>query len=685
MKVEAKSKVYQKNELTESCHLKHAFDESFKKDKKTVNELREEKKYLENIIESSLDPIVITDCKGYIKKINRSFLKLIGCIGKKEVYGKHISVFAPAEEGTYRSVTGESVRIDKEFFDNVKKMASRLVEGGRITNWEIYFIRSDNMIIPIEENVVYLYGEKGNKTGAVGILRDITERKKTERILQKTKEFLENVLESSRDGILIADRRGVIVSVNSAMERMTGLTKKQLTGKHASSLVVDERDMRKHILSKTSALFKRGFCSYEAKHKKDDGTSIDVECNVSVTRDDSGDIIGGISIIRDISDRNKMERQLRHSHKMEAVGTLAGGIAHDFNNILAAIVGFAEMALHHLPEKNRAGMDLDQVLKAAYRGEALVDQILAFSRQNERGRKPTRLKYIIKEVLKLLRATLPVTIELQYNMESDATVMADPTQIHQLMMNLCINAANAMREKGGILQITLSSVIIDSARAEEFPDLSSGLYIELMVSDTGSGIDPKIVDRIFDPFFTTKKLGEGTGMGLSVALGIVKSHAGEIFIDNIPGKGCTFHVLLPAVKEVTEKTADQNRSIPTGNERILFVDDEEALVEMAKKMLNSLGYEVVAEKNSIQALEVFQKDPFKFDLVITDQTMPHMTGYNMAEQLLCIRPDIPIILCTGFSETVPPEKALKLGIREYIKKPLNRRLIAETIRSALTT
>ncbi|MBW1740158.1 MAG: response regulator [Deltaproteobacteria bacterium] len=382
----------------------------------------------------------------------------------------------------------------------------------------------------------------------------------------------------------------------------------------------------------------------------------------------------------------KLQAQLQQAQKMEAMGTLAGGIAHDFNNILFAILGFAEMTRDDMPEGSLARANLEEVITAAKRARDLVQQMLTFSRQVDQERKPLQIHLIVKEVLKLLRASLPTTIEIRQNIQSQSsTILADPTQIHQVMMNLCTNAYYAMRERGGVLEVSLSEIDVD-LDAEALPqhlDMKPGPYVKLTVSDTGPGMEPAVLERIFDPYFTTKGLGEGTGMGLAVVHGIVKGHGGGITVHSKLGQGTTFHVYLPRFESAVAPEARTAEPIPKGKEHILFVDDEEQLVRMAHQALKRLGYEVTVRTSSVEALEAFRAQPDKFDIVITDQTMPNMTGIGLAKELLRIRPDIPIILCTGFSEAITPERAKAMGIREFIMKPIVTSDIAKSIRRVL--
>jgi CheY-like chemotaxis protein len=382
-----------------------------------------------------------------------------------------------------------------------------------------------------------------------------------------------------------------------------------------------------------------------------------------------------------------MEEQLRQTQKMEAIGTLAGGIAHDFNNILGAIIGYTELAQATVAPGGETMQNLEQVLKAADRAKELVLQILAFSRKTDSVRKPVQVHAILHEAVKLLRASIPATIDIrQVITPGNDTVIADPTQLHQIIMNLCTNAAQAMQETGGVgmLELRLFPFLLDADDARAYGDLQPGAYVQLIVRDTGPGIAQEHRARIFDPFFTTKEVGKGTGMGLAVVHGIVKSHGGAIKVYSEPGQGTAFHIVLPCkTEEPPMDEVEELAPLPHGRERILLIDDEEMLLVIGKNMLESLDYKVTTAQGSIEALAVFRGGSGTFDLIITDQTMPAMTGDSLARQCLQIRPDIPIILCSGYSEMITEKTVQQMGIRAYLLKPLSRRVLAETIRKVL--
>jgi len=385
------------------------------------------------------------------------------------------------------------------------------------------------------------------------------------------------------------------------------------------------------------------------------------------------------------AERLKTEAQLRQSQKMEAVGTLAGGIAHDFNNILSAIIGFTELSMLEIEEGSQLRENLEQVFRAGKRARDMVKQILAFSRQSEHERKPIAVNPIVKEALKMLRASLPTTIEIRQDIaENSPIIEADATQLHQVLMNLCTNAAHAMRAEGGILEVRVGRVDVASAATSPHAELGPGVYLELIVRDTGHGIAKEHLSRIFDPYFSTKDKSEGTGLGLAVVEGIVKAHGGAITVESTVGAGTTFAIYLPRIhKSANEKSAPLTSSLATGHERILLVDDEMALVEIGKQLLTRLGYQTETRTSSVEALALFRDNPQRFDLVISDMTMPNLTGDKLAREMMALRPDIPIILCTGYSERMTEARAMAMGIKAFIMKPLVVGDLAAVIRKVL--
>ncbi len=523
--------------------------------------------------------------------------------------------------------------------------------------------------------------------------QELNERIHAETALRESEKRFRTVLETNPDPVVLYDLMGRVVYFNPAFTRVFGWELEERLGKTMEIFVPEE------VRAETKAAVEKLMSGqkvpvFETRRYTKSGNTIPISITGAVYPDQSGKPAGSVINLRDITaqikaqeEKTKLEKQLRRAQKMEALGTLAGGVAHDFNNILQAIIGFSELArIKHL-EDSAFQQDMKQVIKAGSRAKELVDQILAFSRQVETQFVPFEIRLIIKEALKLLRASLPATIEIQPHMaveEGEDIIKADPTQIHQVLMNLCTNASHAMRDKGGELIVRLTKAHKEEVRADLQNDRSSNSYLKLTISDTGTGMAPEVLERIFDPYFTTKEKGEGTGLGLAVVHGIVKSHQGSIRVESKPDQGTHFHVYLPTVgAKETEASKAAVENVPTGHERILFVDDEQILVDLCRQMLAELGYQVVATTSSIEALEHFRAAPDSFDLVITDQTMPQMTGTSLAVELMRIRPDIPMILCTGYSEFITAEKAKALGFKAFVKKPFLEFGFAITIREVL--
>ncbi|MHC4363384.1 MAG: ATP-binding protein, partial [Planctomycetota bacterium] len=386
------------------------------------------------------------------------------------------------------------------------------------------------------------------------------------------------------------------------------------------------------------------------------------------------------------NEKIELEVQLSQQQKMQAIGTLAGGIAHDFNNILAAMQGYLELSLDDLSDEIAVRDHLEKMVACVNRATKLVRQILTFSRKNEQEqeKEPVQISSIVREVHGMLRSSLPTTIKFKRKIQADASiVMANPTQLHQVLVNLCTNASRAMRNAGGVLEVILKDVDLKSETRVGDELLEPGPYVKITVTDTGCGMDKEVLERIFEPFFTTRNVDEGTGLGLSVVHGIIKSHNGAIAVSSTPGEGTTFEIFLPKIGSVEIQEPQSSGQLTRDKEVILLVDDEEVMVDVTRQILDRLGYEVIAKTNSVDALEAFQEEPGKFDLVITDQIMPNMTGTQLAEKLISIRPDISIILCSGFPENVTPEQLESIGIKEFILKPVTRQEIAKIIRREL--
>jgi PAS domain S-box-containing protein len=401
--------------------------------------------------------------------------------------------------------------------------------------------------------------------------------------------------------------------------------------------------------------------------------------------DEAGNPFKVIGVVQDITDRKKMEERLQHAQKIEAIGNLAGGIAHDFNNILSPIIGYAELLMSSLPDNSFEGESAQRILKAGRRGSALVKQILAFSRQSEHKMIPVQMKSIVQEVIKLGRSTIPANIEIIQNIEGDCgQVLADPTQLYQVAMNLLTNSLQAIGQSDGVISIELKEIELESSR-DGADGLKSGSYAMLSVSDTGYGIEPEVIGNIFEPYFTTKEQGKGTGLGLAVVYGIVKAHQGDIRVYSELGQGTSFSVFLPILKKSPGEvvTAVESSLYPTGSERLLVVDDEQAIVDLETHILRRLGYHVTALTSSVEALKAFAIQPEEFDLVITDMTMPQMTGDQLIDEIHAISPEIPVIVCTGFNEKMQKTTAADMGAHMFLTKPVSRSELAMAIRDAL--
>lgn len=497
---------------------------------------------------------------------------------------------------------------------------------------------------------------------------------------------LATAIEQAAEAIFMADAQWLFTYVNPAFEQMSGYARDAVLGQNTAILRDNTRDPDSYD-SLRGAVGRDKVWSGRISTRKKDGSFFESETTVSSVLDAKGTIINYVFILRDVTHELKMERELRQSQKMEAIGTLAGGIAHDFNNILTAIMGYTEMAQNKITNNDSMARDLVRVQEASTRAKELVRQILTFSRQGEQERKPVQMATVIEEVLKLLRSTLPTTIEIHQNITTSpdgGMVMADPTQIHQVLMNLGTNAAHAMRGHGGVLSVSLSDINADASLVALHPDLPPGPCVRLTIGDTGHGMEADVKERIFDPYFTTKKVGEGTGIGLAVVQGIIRSHSGAISVYSEPEKGTTFHIFLPKITDKTTRAAHTDDSLCGGSERILFVDDECVLVELGQELLEALGYNVTARTSSREALELFRAKPDDFDLVITDMTMPGLTGRELAGELLKICPDIPIIMCSGFTEFINANEARDAGIREFLMKPYVTSRMAQVIRKALS-
>jgi PAS domain S-box-containing protein len=507
--------------------------------------------------------------------------------------------------------------------------------------------------------------------------------------IQKEYRLLASVIEQAKECILLIDSKGVIQYVNPAVTTINGRSPFDMIGHNINTMACQEPERQLYdAIQKAS--FQEEHISDLFQYQQDNGVMLELDVITWSVSDSLGNIISHVALIRDVSYEMQLENQLRRAQRMEAIGTLAGGIAHDFNNTLASVITCTEMALEESLEGSTLRELLDIVLKSGLRGKNLVKQILTFSRQGEQKRQDVRVDLVVNECLKLLRATLTPSIEIRLHIDKNiGLVFADPTQIQQIVMNLCTNAVHAMRgQSHGEMDIWLDNVDIEQFAVTKFVNLLPGRYLCLSVRDNGHGMDEKTIDRIFDPFFSTKGQSEGTGLGLSVIHGIVSNHGGAITVESKPDQGSQFKVYLPSLDKSTNVTTDtSSMPIISGTECILLVDDEEDLVFGTERMLKQLGYKVIARTDPLVALQLFSAEPERFDLIITDQAMPHMNGTELARKLTRIRPDIPVILCTGY-DTVSSGDTNDIGetaefINELALKPLIREEIASMIRRVL--
>jgi len=623
--------------------------------------IREQAAYTRRLIEAGLDPLVTISPDGEITDVNKATETATG-FPRERLIGSDFSYYftdpAKAKEGL------------REAF-----------QRGSVRDYPLALRHASGRVIEVLYNATVYRNEAGEVEGIFAAARDITDRKAAEQERLRLAMAFDQVAE----GISIVDLDGRIVSANPAFAEHHGLPHGEVGGRSLSDILqIADRD-RETLFRLGDALRLGTAWNWHVTQSTADGYLREIELTVSPVRDESGRLTSSIVIERDVTQETKLQKKIRERQKMEALGTLAGGIAHDFNNILLPIVINTELMLNQEAKDSPSTRRLSQVLEAAHRGKDMVRQIIAFSQQKEQERKPVAIYPIVQESLKFLRISMPKNIEIHEKIEArSAMAVADPTQVHQVLMNLGSNAAHAMREKGGVLEIGLTTVSLDSESASRFIGLKPGPYLCLTVRDNGHGMTPDVMERVFEPFFTTKKQGEGSGMGLAVVHGIVKGHEGAITVSSELGKGTEFAIYLPRVTGLRQAERETVEPYPTGTERILFVDDEDMQVRAMSKLLEHLGYKAVGLTDPLRALEAFRRHPRAFDMLITDQTMPNMSGGELAAEVLKIRPGLPVIICTGYSETLGEKEALAMGVKGFMLKPFSVREIAEVIRRVLS-
>jgi len=620
---------------------------------------RSEEKYRD--LAASLPQIVFeTDMAGNITFVNRNAFDLFGYT-----------------QNDFHKGLNTLQMLVPEDHDRALKNIQKIINGKVLGGMEYTALRGDGATFPVVVHSTPLLQD--NKTiGLRGLIIDLTEIKKMEATLKHRA----MAMDQSTETIVITDTRGLITYVNPAFEKITGYSQEEALGKNPRILQSGQHsDQFYNELWQTVCSGKTWRGRFVNTRK--DGSKYTEEATISPVFSSDGKIINYVAVKRDISDKLQLEAQLQQSQKMEAIGNLAGGIAHDFNNILSPIFGYTEMLLLDAPENSELRQGLTRILAGANSAKNLVNQILAFSRQGEDEKKPLKVQLIIKEDMELVRSSLPVSISINIDISNDCgLILADHTQISQILMNLCTNAYHAMEDAGGTLTVSLKEVNVTSENVIS-PAMTPGAYVCLVVGDTGSGMDPNIIPRIFDPYFTTKGKDKGTGLGLAIIHGIVKSHDGHISVYSEPDKGTEFQIYLPVIEAIQETTQAETQPIPKGDERILLVEDKKDVIDIEQQLLEYLGYQVTARTSSPDALAAFHTNPDNFDLVMTDLSMPNMTGDELAGELIKIRPGIPIVLCSGFSEGISEAKAAALGIKGLIRKPVTIKDLSKVIRDVL--
>ncbi len=661
--------------------------------KKVEDALRTERNFLERLVEERT--VVLKEKEERLRSLVESTSDWIWAINAEGRY-----FYASPQVGDFLGYKPDEV-LGKAPFDfmpqkeaeRVKRIFQEIQNTRRpFKGLENLNFRKNGEPVILETSGVPIFDAAGNFAGYYGVDRDISEQKKVEEELKNRNKFIETILDNLPIGLAVnrISETDAVIYMNKKFEEIYGWTKEEIKSVAAffEKVYPGQEELKERVMADIAT-------GDPSRMKWTDLKATGINGDQKIISAINIPIIGQnlmISTVEDITGRKRaeeeksvLEAQLLQAQKLESIGTLAGGIAHDFNNILSAIIGYSELALDHAPEGSAQYRDIREVLAAGNRAKELVKQILTFARYSDVEMKPIRAKYIVQEALKLLRSSIPSTIEIQQYIDSDAIISANTTQIHQMVMNLCTNAAHAMEAHGGILNVHLDEVALDNNFAELHPEIVSGNYLQLSVQDTGYGMAQDVIEKVFNPYFTTKKIGEGTGLGLSVVKGIVDTCNGLITVKSELGKGCIFDVYLPVLNRETKVATGpvETEKAPTGDERILFVDDEPPIAIFGEQLLGKLGYQVEVRTSAVEALKLFKTNSDRFDLVITDMTMPHMTGDVLAAEIRKIRPDIPVILCTGYSKAISDERAKEIGINAFLMKPVVNIQLAKTVRKVL--
>ncbi len=639
-------------------------------------QLEKERDLTASIVETSPAFYDAINPQGKVLYMNQAMLSALGYSLPEVVDKDYLGLFIPEED-----------REDfKGAMDRMISSKGSIVHDNRV-------LTKDGRFLLVQWQGKAVFRDNGELEFVFGIGIDVTDQRLLDEALRESEEKYRKIFENANEGIYRTTPEGRLLSVNPSLARMFGFSSPEEMIKGikdiGKDLYVNPQDRENIIRLLREQDSVEGF---EAEMRRQDKSTFWISISLHTVRDAAGNIVYLEGMNVDITERKLSEEERRtyearlmRSQKLEAIGTLAGGIAHDFNNILSAIIGYSELAIDELPEDSAVSKNIMEVLKAGGRAKDLVKQILTFSRQMETQRKPVKIHLIMKEALKLLRSSIPSTITITEQIDAaSGTVFADSTQIHQVIMNLCTNAYQAMLTTGGELTVTLEQLYLDSGFISKHPPLSEGVHLQITVRDTGCGMDTETLKRIFDPFFTTKEKAKGTGLGLATVHGIVTELGGAILVESSINKGSTFEIYLPVSQQEQEDMDDlHGEPTPGTGEAILLVDDEEAIINFTQGMLNQLGYKVKGLCSSIDALNFFRSAPDEIDLIITDQTMPGITGSQLATEILKIRPGMPIILMTGYSETITQEEAFAQGIKEYLDKPFTKNMLAGAIGRSL--
>ena len=627
------------------------------------DKLRESEEKFRLTFDASPDSVNINRLQdGLYIDINQGFIELTGYT-REDVIGR----------------TSLEINIWDDINDR-KKLVDVLISNGFCENLQAQFRRKNGSVTTalMSARTIQLQGEPH----IISITRDISERIKAEIVVRENESKFRNLFDLSPQAVALTEvRSGRLVDVNDKLCELTKYSRNEILGKTTTEIGFYSRKDRDRFVQELSEYGQVNGLEMEFYSKN--GVVLNALMFAKfITIQDTPLIL---TIFHDITEQKHLRESIAQAQKMESIGSLAGGIAHDFNNILFPVVGMAEMLVEDLPDGSSLQQNAKEIFKAGKRGSDLVKQILAFSRHSEQKLLPTRAQKVLGDVLRLCRRTIPTDIEIEQRIETDCSlVMADPTQLHQVGMNLITNAFHAVEESSGKISVVLEQVTIDGGETYATREILSGQYVKLTVSDNGVGIDPSIRDKIFDPYFTTKGQGKGTGLGLAVVYGIVKDWGGEIAVHTELGNGTTFELFIPVIQDIEETDVpDARSSYLTGTETILLVDDEEAVAGLEKRMLERLGYKVVMRTASLEAFEAFRSNPKSFELVISDMSMPNMTGDRLAKQILEMSPDIPIILCTGFSERINQNKADSIGVKALLMKPVAMSDLSQIVRNVL--